>query len=32
MSCQMGLRKSTPPVGFKIVAENNPNKNHKGKS
>jgi len=30
-SCQMGLRKSTPPVGFKIVAENNPNKNHKGK-
>ena len=31
-SCQMGLRKSTPPVGFKIVAENNPNKNHKGKA
>jgi hypothetical protein len=30
-SCQMGLRKSTPPVGFKIVAENNPNKNAKGK-
>jgi hypothetical protein len=31
-SCQMGLRKSTPPVGFKIIAENNPNKNNKGKA
>lgn len=29
--CQMGIRKPTPKVQFRIVTENNPNKNHKGK-
>ena len=32
-SCQIGHGlKSTPAVGFKVIAENNPNKNAKGKA